>query len=93
MSRNGVKESQIITNLCGEFLEDARQRLVQMMDIRENAMRSANPEPRNSAFQGGACLFAKATFLAAHQADNVIPMANESQQHQPDRQIGDRTRG
>jgi|TARA_B100002052_G_scaffold291691_1_gene312138 hypothetical protein len=39
MSRNDVKESQIIANLCGEFLEDARQRLVQMMDIRENAMR------------------------------------------------------
>jgi hypothetical protein len=93
MSRNGVKESQIIANLCGEFLEDARQRLVQMMEIRENAMRSANPEPWNSAFRGGTCLFAKATFLAAHQADNVFPMANESQQHQSDRQIGDRTRG
>ena len=39
MSTNDVKESQIIANLCGEFLEDARQRLVQMMDIRENAMR------------------------------------------------------
>ena len=93
MSRNGVKESQIITNLCGEFLEDARQRLVQMMDIREKAMHSANPVPRNSAFRGGTCLFAKATFLAAHQADNVISMANESQQHQPDRQIGDRSSG
>ena len=40
MLRNGVKESQIIANLCGEFLEDARQRVVQMMDIRENAKRS-----------------------------------------------------
>ena len=58
MSRNDVKESQIIANLCGEFLEDARQRLVQMMDIREKAMRSANPKPWNSAFRGGTCLFA-----------------------------------
>ena len=79
MSRDGVKESQIIANLRGEFLEDARQRLVQMMEICENAMRSANPEPWNSAFRGGTFLFAKATFLAVHQADNVFPMANESQ--------------
>ena len=39
MSRDGVKEAQIIANLCDEFLEDARERLVQMVDIRENAMR------------------------------------------------------
>ena len=78
MSTNDVKESQIIANLCGEFLEDARQRLVQMMDIRENAMHLAHPEPRNSAFRGGTRLFAKATFLAVNQADNIFPMANQS---------------
>ena len=44
-------ELRVIANLRDEFLEDARQRLVQMMEIRENIVRSENPEPEIASFR------------------------------------------
>lgn len=51
MSKDGVTASDIIANLRGEFLEDTRRRLDRMMEIRETAARTGQPEPGYASFK------------------------------------------
>ncbi len=51
MFKNGETESQIIANLRGEFLEDARHRLDVMAKHKDTASRAEDPEEAYSAFK------------------------------------------
>lgn len=51
MFKNGVNKSQIIANLRGEFLEDARGRLDTMIALRQAAARADDPGDPYAAFR------------------------------------------
>ncbi|MDD9876706.1 MAG: Hpt domain-containing protein [Magnetovibrio sp.] len=51
MFKNGVNEAQIIANLRGEFLEDARKRLDLLNEARVTASRADDPEPPFKTFR------------------------------------------
>ena len=51
MLKNGAIESQVIAALHDEFLRDARQRFVQMVQIREDILRSETPKVEIASFR------------------------------------------
>ena len=51
MFREGITEEQIIANLRGEFLEDARRRLDIMIENRKTAEREGDPQSAFTTFK------------------------------------------